>query len=123
MTMTSIKNSAKKKPSSGSAEACSPCDDGNPYPYGMTLSMNTETLDKLKIKTLPVVGSVLTLQIKVTVESVRSEAGSNGEKRSMELQVTDLDMGGAAKEEAAKDDLTREKSGSMSRLAQKMKDL
>lgn len=118
MSMKSIKSTTKKP--STSAEVAS-SSSAEPYPYGMTLSMNQDTLAKLGIKTLPEVGSSLMMEIKVTVTSVSSRSGSDGQERSMELQVTDVDMETDDKEEVAEGEMTRDESGPMSRLAKRMK--
>ena len=66
----------------------------SPYPYGLSLNLENDALDKLEIKTLPEVGAVMFLQAKVAVTSV-SEYKSQDNKeprRSVSLQITDMEL-------------------------------
>ena len=62
------------------------------YPYGLCLSLNKETLEKLGIA-LPEVGSEMSITAVATVQSVRMSESAEGEPdRCVELQITDLSV-------------------------------
>lgn len=59
------------------------------YPWGLELRFEEQTLDKLKMTTLPEVEDELTFTIKAKVKSVSSnESAGGGKRRCVELQVT-----------------------------------
>jgi len=65
------------------------------YPWGLSLNLDEEALEKLGIDTLPEVGKPLLLMARVDVTSVSenkhtSEGGESRESRSVGLQITDL---------------------------------
>ncbi len=62
------------------------------YPYGLSITLSSEELDKLGIKTLPKVGSKIHLQAQAHVVSVsqNSSEGSTGENRHVELELRKL---------------------------------
>jgi len=61
------------------------------YPYGLTLHLNNETLEKLGIKTLPKVGQEVVLQGVGNVTSVSENERSGQEKyRDVSIQITGL---------------------------------
>lgn len=61
-----------------------------PYPYGLCLDLNDESLDNLGMETLPEIGEVYTLTANVTVTAVRSNATDAGQSRNLSLQITDM---------------------------------
>ena len=64
--------------------------DQSPYPYGLAVILDHETLEKLGLKT-PEVGAELLLVARVEVTSVSSHESSESEpSRSVTLQITDL---------------------------------
>jgi hypothetical protein len=71
-------------------------EDGPIYPYGLTLQLDDDTLDKLDLE-LPKVGEKLMVMAHVEVTSVSSNASRDGGKtrkhRSASLQITDLAIG------------------------------
>jgi hypothetical protein len=79
---------------------CGPCDPQGPaYPYGLTIQLDDETLEKLGVKDLPAVGAeiLLSAKAKVTSVSVNEQQDADGDKeadkrRSVGLQITDLDV-------------------------------
>lgn len=79
---------------------CGPCDPSGPvYPYGLTIQLGDETLEKLGVKDLPAVGAeiLLSAKAKVTSVSVNEHQDADGDKeadkrRSVGLQITDLDV-------------------------------
>lgn len=93
--MISMKNKATK------ANVLSPGLDSpssEPYPYGLRLTLNEDSLAKLGITDLPAVGTAMVLTAKVTVSSA-SESEHEGEKkhRDISLQITDMDLGAKPK--------------------------
>lgn len=76
--------------------------DAPEYPYGLTLSLCDESLQKLGLSTLPAVGATMTLHAVVTVTSVsQNETQSGGVDRCVGLQITDMDLTGPARDLAA----------------------
>lgn len=60
------------------------------YPYGLSLNLENESLEKLGISTLPKVGETMTIIAKVKVTSVSMHEGENRTKaKSVTLQITD----------------------------------
>lgn len=92
------------------------------YPYGLRLDLNNDTLDKLGIKKLPTVGTVLMFEAKAKVVGSRQSATEGSENRSVELQITHIDLeDGESGEEVKEGELTRGQAGAMDRVANKMK--
>lgn len=60
------------------------------YPWGLSISLDTETLTKMGIDTLPDVGESYMLIAKVDVTNVSSNESEGGKSRSVGLQITDL---------------------------------
>lgn len=71
------------------------------YPWGLVLHLDKDELAKLGLKDLPKVGAKVMIQAKVTVTRVSQEASSDRggeERRSVDLQVTDMALGTGEKE-------------------------
>jgi hypothetical protein len=89
MKLTNMAMSSKESKAMTNPEPVSP----NPpiYPYGLQIDLSEESIQKLGIETLPVVGSVLMIHAKVTV-SRTSENIEQDKKahRNLALQITDL---------------------------------
>jgi len=81
-----------------SKEATTPgVEKGPRYPYGLCISLEKETLDKLGMSKLPKVGSTITVSARAKVESVSERDSTGGGKhRSMSLQITDIGLEGEA---------------------------
>ena len=120
MTMKSLKQSKKELDKYDSPIAV----DGNrdQYPYGTRIDLNKESLDKLGIKTLPAVGTELMIECKVKVIAVRESASERDTNRSIELQITDMDLE-LDEDEVKEGELTRSESKSMNNLAKKLKSM
>jgi hypothetical protein len=70
--------------------------DGPRYPYGLAISLDTETLEKLDVGRLTA-GDTVLLVGKATVRSVStSESEDGGKRRDVSLQITDLCLEGGA---------------------------
>lgn len=67
------------------------------YPWGLSISLDSDTLDKLGIKTLPEVGDSYMLVAMVDVTSTSSNESEGGKNRSVGLQLTDLCLESEAK--------------------------
>lgn len=96
--------------------------DQERYPYGLRLELNNDTLEKLGIDKLPSVGTVLMFEAKAKVVGSRQSATEGSENRSIELQITHIDLEeGETDEEVKEGELTRGQAGAMSKVAQKMR--
>lgn len=94
-------------------EGCgaSPADYDLPrFPYGLTLCLDDEVLEKLGITDLPKVGAVMLLQAQVTVTSVSSRATQENKEKGeatestssdVSLQITDMELQGGARDLAS----------------------
>lgn len=64
------------------------------YPYCLKLYLSQQELDMLEIEDLPVVGTMLKLNAKVLVSSTRSDVELGN---TMELQITEMELGSEKK--------------------------
>ena len=64
------------------------------YPWGLELSLNDESLDKLDMEAIDFkVGDVVGIRAKGNVTRLSSNQSENGESReSIDIQITDLDI-------------------------------
>lgn len=67
-------------------------DDLPKYPYGLSLCLDDETLKKLGITDLPPVGTVMQLTALVEVCSISNYENQSGSDKSLNLQVTDMEL-------------------------------
>lgn len=68
-----------------------PMEDNKPrYPYGLSLNLNEDSLEKLGIETLPEVGSTIHLKALAKVTSVSKDATDEKESSRVCLQITHL---------------------------------
>ncbi len=93
--------------------------DQERYPYGLRLDLNDDTLKKLGITKLPAVGTVLMFEAKAKVVGSRQSATESSDNRSIELQITHLDME-MDDDEVTEGELTRNEAGAMSKVAKKL---
>jgi len=83
--------STRKEQQEKYAVGSEPSPDAPVYPYGLRVNLDDDVMEKLKLKTLPEVGSSIMLIARVDVISVSSNESSEGGKReSVDLQITDL---------------------------------
>lgn len=69
--------------------------DAPKYPWGLCLTLNDDSLEKLGIDKLPEVGSVVTITARAEVSSIRDYQTQGGESEaSMDLQITDMQVDG-----------------------------
>jgi hypothetical protein len=73
--------------------------DSPTYPYGLSVHLDDDTLEKLGLSSLPAVGTTKMLVAKVSVQSTSIHEGepfggeSRKRHRNMSLQITDLGLG------------------------------
>jgi hypothetical protein len=61
-----------------------------PYPWGLSLTLDDEVLEKLGATRLPAVGAELLLHARVTVTRVEASESDERKTRSVSLQITAL---------------------------------
>ena len=67
------------------------------YPYGLCLSLHEDELEKLGITSLPALGTQMTLTARVYVKSTSAyQSQDGGSNTTMDLQITDMELGAAA---------------------------
>lgn len=74
---------------------CAIAGDGSApkYPYGLSLSLNSDSLENLGIKSLPVVGTKLLLTAVVEVSGTHESQQQDGtSEKSVDLQITDMEL-------------------------------
>lgn len=70
-------------------------DEGPKFPFGLSLHLDEESMDKLGVDKLPKVGTKMIMTARVEVTSVHADQQLGGGKnRSMGLQITDLALEG-----------------------------
>lgn len=84
---------------------CNPSYEGEEYPWGLRITLDDETLDKLGLGMLPKVGGEVTFTAKAVVTSVSQHECDDGDGPDTEqtvcLQITDMQMGAAPRKSAA----------------------
>ncbi len=65
------------------------------YPWGLSLTLEEDALEKLGLTDLPKVGAArrLVARVEVTSVSAREAQGEDGPHRSVGLQITDMALG------------------------------
>lgn len=122
MAMTSLKISKEEVKKKNASLSIASDGDGERYPYGTRLDLDKEALDKLGITDMPAVGTKMMLEAKVTVIGSRQSASDKSEHRSIELQITDMELGSDG-DEVSEGELTRGNDKAMSAVAKKMQDM
>lgn len=91
-SLISMENTAKE----AAAEVAAPApSDGPKYPWGLCITLNDDTLEKLGVKTLPAAGTTVTIIAKAQVTSTSErQTEGDGTKQSMDLQITDMQVDG-----------------------------
>lgn len=84
------------------AEPASLSTQGPSYPYGLELRLEDESIDKLGLEDLPKVGSKLRLEARVEVTScsVHEDGARKTKRRSVTLQITDMELEAIGKKKA-----------------------
>ena len=74
----------------------------DPYPYGLEVNLDEDSLQKLGIAELPAAGGVVNLAAKAKIASVSShDSTRGGKRRSLSLQITDLALDAGERRPAA----------------------
>lgn len=66
------------------------------YPYGLCIHMDGDEMEKLGIKTMPKVGDEISMMCKCKVTrtmQTASEYTKDSDRRSIDLQITDIGLG------------------------------
>lgn len=88
-TLISMENTAQE-----AQEQVSPTADAPKYPWGLSLCLNSEVLEKLGVTTLPEVGSEVRLLAKAVVTGASQDATESGTRNTVDLQITDMQCEG-----------------------------
>jgi hypothetical protein len=89
MSMVNMKSKVEREEMPGEVDA-----DGPRYPYGLCIRLGKDELAKIGMTTLPNVGTGMNLMARATVKSVSSyDTQGEGADMSVELQITDLELG------------------------------
>ncbi len=86
------KSKAEKKASTPMVEQSS----GEDYPYGLSISLDADTIKKLGLGDSLKVGDVVELRAKAKVRSMSQSSSEGRESRDLSLQITDLCVEDAA---------------------------
>lgn len=87
-----------KKDQQGNEICCETPD----YPYGLTLHLSNEILEKLKMKTLPEVGKMCVISGAGKVVSVsENDSKEGGKRRDVTIQIEELGVVPAEKKKSA----------------------
>ena len=88
-----------KKEAAESMAVCGLSDpkDAPLYPYGLSLCVEQDLLLKLGLSELPPVGTVFMLTAAVEVTGVRSSQRQGEQDSSMDLQITDMELGASGR--------------------------
>lgn len=79
--------------------------EGPKFPFGLSVRLNNESMDKLGLGSMPKVGSEMQLTALVNVESTEeSERADGGSRKSMTLQITSMGL------DTGKSDTDKEKA-------------
>jgi len=93
MEIPSMKTDSKKEAYESSKPVLSLQGEGPEYPYGLCISLDHETLEKLNFKSLPKVGEKFHLKGFAMVKSVSMNKMENGnEDKNVSMQITNLVM-------------------------------
>lgn len=95
--------SMKKTPAdlmADKADMCVPMDSPQDlYPYGLCLSLDEESLEKLNLDDAPDVGDSILMMCVARVTSASKRETNEGTKSRIELQITDIAIEGEEEEE------------------------
>lgn len=92
MAMINMKQEAEREEMPGEVEYDEPM-----YPYGLCLSLEQDQMEKLGITALPSVGTEMTITAKVFVKGTSAYETQGGKDMSMQLQITDMEIGASDK--------------------------
>ena len=81
----------QKERNSPSKLACSPY-EGEKYPWGMRLDLNSDVMKKLDLDTLPKAGAEVMIKAKAKVVSTSINDRDGKQEKRMELQIVAMDL-------------------------------
>lgn len=79
--------------------------DEYPYPYGLEISLDKESLEKLGIETLPPIDTVFLINAQAKVVRATHSSSAGGDQKSMSLQITDMEMTSKDKKKKSKESI------------------
>ena len=91
--LISMKHTKKESEAVPTIAPSSP--DKEEYPYGLRIRLENDDLEKLGIDSLPDIDTKMKITASAVVQSISSNqsVGSEGEKKCLELQITDMSVG------------------------------
>lgn len=96
MPMINMKQKPEREEKPGEIEMDQP-----EYPYGLSISLEKEQLEKLGITELPKVGAKMMLHANAIVKTVSAYDTQSGSDQRVELQITEMELAaGEAKDPA-----------------------
>lgn len=83
-----------KMPAENDGDEAQAPDAKEHYPFGLSLMLDDDVIDKLDLGSLPSVGDTINVAAKAKVESVsqRQDTDDDGPNRSITLQITDMGL-------------------------------
>lgn len=109
-THTLVNMKLSKADRDKSTEMVMPAEDAPRYPWGLSVSLDNEVLEKLGMKELPEVGDELELLARVTVTRVSStDQAEGGPSRDVGLQMTEMALEAPTRRKSTADVLYRGK--------------
>ena len=102
MKIVSMARTAKEKKAAEERYKVAPS-SGEDYPYGLTLNLGKDELEKLGIDDLPAVGDEQYFYIACKVTRVHASASENDESKGVEMQITKMALEESPKEEEDED--------------------
>ena len=96
MAMIDMKQKPEREEAPGAIEAEQP-----QYPYGLSISLEKDQLEKLGITELPKVGDKMMVHANAIVKTVSAYDTQSGSDQRVELQITEMELAaGEAKDPA-----------------------
>ena len=96
MKMVSMATKPEAKGESSCCDCSAPCScegEKEKYPWGLRISLENDQLDALEMKSMPGIGSTMTMTCEVRVTGCREDERQDGEaERCLSLQITSMGM-------------------------------
>jgi len=94
MKMQSMKRTKKEKKEAEGSEPVATGGDIDPYPYGLSINLEKESMDKLGLDINDFqIGGRVELSCMAEVTSLNQSVSKNNDRSSISLQITDIGMG------------------------------
>jgi hypothetical protein len=106
--MKSLAFSKAEQKERNSPKTCTPY-EGDKYPYGLRLDLNSDVMKKLDVSSLPKTGGEVTIRAKAKVVSTSINDRDGKQEKRMELQIIamEIDMPEASAEDAIFDGMPK----------------